>query len=381
MFSENYSSSAVGAYKITNLSCSIDSAEINNQQTYGFSVTVPGRLVKINSENISFNWEVLDPQTNAQANLNDGVFSYFTVQLVDRNNSVVTVLNPVLKETFFNFNVSVLSTLSSNIFADENYLRDCRILITSYNTAGQTSQAFFALDFKTPFFQNVNFDLNNGIFCNYDLQQQEYARKVIFEKSTSPSFGIVDDSVTSDLGSSVYLNVPDFTKYYYRLNVIDYYNTGQSYFIGQIKPSPINTNIYDIKPLNLTGAIVVNYDEVAKNYERFLFLKWAINSSNVPLDYEIHIIPSGSSGIHKVYEYSAPTLENIQFIGFGTGTQALVNASSGINPYYSGSGYTPIFSVNSGGSGIKWNAHTVYLDSKGAFPSGVYTGDVDDLLY
>ena len=75
MFSENYSSSAVGAYKITNLSCSIDSTEINNQQTYGFSVTVPGRLVKVNSENISFNWQVLDPRTNAQANLNDGIFT------------------------------------------------------------------------------------------------------------------------------------------------------------------------------------------------------------------------------------------------------------------------------------------------------------------
>ena len=385
MFIENSSSNlANGAYKLQNLTCNIDSTEITNQQEYGFATTVPARLIKVNSQNLSFNWNVIDPVTQSQANLNDGVFSYFRVELLDKNNSIVSVLNSSLRESSFNFNVAGLFNLSKTLYSDINYLRDCRIVVTSYNAANQTAQGVFVLKFEIPYFSDVSFDLNNGIFCSYDLENKAYAKTVFFEKSSSPSFGLVTDSVSSDLSSSIFYNASDFSKDYYRLNVIDYYNTGTAYFIGQIKPSPINVELFDTKPQAVTGGVIVNYDSVAQNYERYFLLKWAINSSSVPLDYEIHISPSGSTGsngIHRIYNYSSPFIENIDFIGFGTGSGAFVNSDSGINPYYSGSGFTPIFSISDDGSGIKWQKHTVYTDSKGSFPSGVYTGNVSDLLY
>lgn len=390
MFQDTSSSNSLniaanGAYKFANLACSIDSSIVTNSQDYGFSIDTPASLIRVSSDQFSIGWAVLNPNTNRTADLSDGIFSYFTVDLLDKNNKVISTLDSSLRDSTYLINVSGLFNLSKTLYGGENYLRDCRILLTSYNISGQTAKAVFILNFLIPSFTNVDVNLNNKIVCSYSLSNVQYAKNIILEKSKTNSFEYIDEQIFSSIGSSVFYDPKNYyDKNYYRLSVVDYYNTGSSYLIGQIKPNTLDLLNYDYKPQNITGGIIVNYDSIAQNYERYFLLKWAINSSNIPLDYEIHISASGSTGsngIHRIYNYSTPVVENINFIGFETGVDAFVNSTSGINPYYSGSGYVPVFSVADNGSGIKWQKHTIYTDSKGSFPSGVYTGNVSDLLY
>ena len=127
-----------GVYVFSGLTCTLDSSAVNNIQDYGFPISTPAVLVNVYSDKFSIGWSVLNPNTNNIADLNDGVFSYFTVQLLDKTNKLVSVLNSSLRNSTYFFDSSNLASLSQTLYSDENYLRDCRLLITSYNISVET---------------------------------------------------------------------------------------------------------------------------------------------------------------------------------------------------------------------------------------------------
>ena len=142
MFKEStiYSS---GPYKITSLSANLNLSVVTNQQDYGFSTDVDMAFAYVDTQTINFIWDVLDPVTNQSANTNDGIFSYFSVSLLDKDNEIISILNSSFKDKFFSFSPLILPSFSQSLYRDVNYLRDCRIQITSTTVDGFTSTAVF----------------------------------------------------------------------------------------------------------------------------------------------------------------------------------------------------------------------------------------------
>lgn len=368
-----------GPYKITNLSCNLSFLEIDNQQTYGFTTDVKMIYVNVNQSDVNLNWQVLKPNSTEQANLNDGIFAYFKVELLDKNNNLVRVLNPSLKQPFFYFDDSSLSSLSIGLYNDVNYLRNSRIAVTSYTYDGKISKAVFVLEYKTSNFSNVEIRLGGSIFVSYDLENRDSVSSIAIQKSAFDTFDYIQDEISIENGSSISYPANTEEKKFYRLVTTDYYNTGGFYNLGQIKLDPLNTDLFDLKPKNITGAIIVNYDTVSDTFERFLFVKWAKNLSNAEVDYEIYLNKSGVSQPSNVFFYNAPKISNIDSIVQNTGSNLISYSQVGINPYYSGNNYIPVFSP-SGESGIQWIPHTLFTDDRGSFPQGVYpTGALDGL--
>jgi hypothetical protein len=234
MFKEStvYSS---GPYKITSLSANLDLSTVTNQQDYGFSTDVDMAFAYVDVQTINFTWDVLDPVTNKSANINDGIFNYFSVSLLDKDNSVVSVLNSPLKDKFFSFNTSILQSFSQGLYADVNFLRDCYIQITSTTVDGFNSAGVFVLNFKTPEFEDVETSTSENVFVNYQLTDKQYAKQVILQKSSSSSFDFIEDQTSSFPSSSISYSPSYLEKKYYRLMSQDFYNTGGYYNIGLVK--------------------------------------------------------------------------------------------------------------------------------------------------
>ena len=81
MFKESTVDSS-GPYKITSLSANLDLSTVTNQQDYGFSTDVDMAFAYVDVQTINFTWDVLDPVTNKSANINDGIFNYFSISLL-----------------------------------------------------------------------------------------------------------------------------------------------------------------------------------------------------------------------------------------------------------------------------------------------------------
>lgn len=363
-----------GAYKVSSLTCDQDFSAVSNQQDYGLDSSTETVLVNVGADKILLSWSALDPATNSGANLNDGIFSHFKVELVDETNSLVETLDASSVDAFYELDCSILKFLSIRSFSDENALRNCRIRISSYTLDGNTSAGVFLLRFPASQFSNVSVTSLTNIFANFSLSNRQYVKTISLQKSSSPSFSRIDDFVELAPSSSVSYAPITSDKAYYRLVSNDYYSTGVPYSLGQIKCSTINTLKYDLRPANISGAIYIGYDTVAQTYNRQLFAKWARNVSDSPIDYEVHVYRSGVAGPHDVYYYNNPKIEKIQSIVYGTGTSLRSYGQSGVNAFYSGSSYVPVFSPHQT-SGIAWSQHTVFLDEKGSFPAGSYAQD------
>ena len=379
MFKEStvYSS---GPYKVTSLSSNLNSSIVTNQQDYGFSTDVDMLFAYVDSQIINLQWDVLDPVTNQSANLNDGIFNYFTVSILDKNNEIVSVLNSSLKDKFYSFDVGVLPSFSQSIYKDVNFLRDCKIQITSFTVDGLSSSGVFVFNFKFSTFENVEASTSDSIFVNYELTNKQYSTQVFLQKSPSYSFEYIEDQSAGFPASSISYS-PDYSeKKFYRLVSQDFYNTGTAYNIGLIKLDILNQNSFDIKPQNISGALSINYDPISYTFDRRLFIKWARNSSNVPLNYEIQLLKSGDSSASDVFYYNSPKIDSIDAIVQGTGNNQLSFSQQGINAFYSGTSYESIFSP-SGASGIQWKPHTIILDSRGTFPGGVFASSTIDNIY
>ena len=328
MFKEStiYSS---GPYKITSLSANLNLSVVTNQQDYGFSTDVDMAFAYVDTQTINFTWDVLDPVTNQSANTNDGTFSYFSVSLLDKDNEIISILNSSFKDKFFSFSPLILPSFSQSLYRDVNYLRDCRIQITSTTVDGFTSTAVFVLNFKTPEFQDVEANTSESVFVNYQLTNKQYAKQVILQKSSSASFDIIEDQSSSFPSSSISYSPNYLEKKYYRLISQDFYNTGSFYDIGLIKLDILNQNSFDIKPQNISGALSINYDPVSYSFDRRLFITWAKNSSNVPIDYEIQLLKSGDPSANDIYYYNSPKIDKISAIIQGTGDNQLSFSQQG----------------------------------------------------
>ena len=338
MFKEStvYSS---GPYKVTSLSSNLNSSIVTNQQDYGFSTDVDMLFAYVDSQIINLQWDVLDPVTNQSANLNDGIFNYFTVSILDKNNEIVSVLNSSLKDKFYSFDVGVLPSFSQSIYKDVNFLRDCKIQITSFTVDGLSSSGVFVFNFKFSTFENVEASTSDSIFVNYELTNKQYSTQVFLQKSPSYSFEYIEDQSAGFPASSISYS-PDYSeKKFYRLVSQDFYNTGTAYNIGLIKLDILNQNSFDIKPQNISGALSINYDPISYTFDRRLFIKWARNSSNVPLNYEIQLLKSGDSSASDVFYYNSPKIDSIDAIVQGTGNNQLSFSQQGINAFYSGTSY------------------------------------------
>ena len=368
-----------GPYKVTSLSANLTLSAITNQQDYGFSTDVDMAFAYVDAQTINFKWDVLDPVTNQSANTNDGVFAYFSISLLDSNNELISILNSSFKDKFYSFSPSILPSFSQSLYRDVNFLRNCRIQVTSTTVDGFTSNAVFVLNFKTPEFESVEASTNDSVFVNYQLTNKQYAKQVILQKSSSVSFDVIEDQSSSYPSSSISYSPNYLEKKYYRLISQDFYNTGKSYDIGLIKLDILNENSFDAKPQNISGALSINYDPISYTFDRRLFIKWARNSSNVPVNYEIQLLKSGDSSASDIYYYNSPKIDKISAIIQGTGDDQLSFSQQGINPFYSGVSYESIFTP-SGTSGIQWKPHTVVLDSRGVFPGGVYNSSTIDPL-
>ena len=379
MFKEStvYSS---GPYKITSLSANLDLSTVTNQQDYGFSTDVDMAFAYVDVQTINFTWDVLDPVTNKSANINDGIFNYFSISLLDKNNTILSVLSSSFKNKSFSFDTSILQSFSQSLYGDVNFLRDCYIQITSTTVDGFNSTGVFVLNFKTPEFEDVETSTSENVFVNYQLTDKQYAKQVILQKSSSSSFDFIEDQTSSFPSSSISYSPSYLEKKYYRLMSQDFYNTGGYYNIGLVKLDILNQNSFDIKPQNISGSLLINYDPVSYTFDRRLLVKWAKNSSNVPLDYEIQLLKSGDAGGSDVYYYNSPKIDSVSAIVQGTGDGQLSFSQKGINPFYSGTSYESVFTP-SGTSGIKWKPHTIILDSRGTFPEGVYSESTIDNLY
>ncbi len=225
MFKEStiYSS---GPYKITSLSANLNLSVVTNQQDYGFSTDVDMAFAYVDTQTINFTWDVLDPVTNQSANINDGIFNYFSVSLLDKDNEIISILNSSFKDKFFSFSPLILPSFSQSLYRDVNYLRDCRIQITSTTVDGFTSTAVFVLNFKTPEFEDVEANTSESVFVNYQLTNKQYAKQVILQKSSSASFDVIEDQSSSFPSSSISYSPNYLEKKYYRLISQDFYNTG-----------------------------------------------------------------------------------------------------------------------------------------------------------
>ncbi len=377
-------------FKIVNLRCNIPLIEVNDQHNYGFDANtdpdysnyplIVASKAAVNTDSLLLSWDLLDPNTNQIYQFKDSNFSNFTVELLDYNNQIVSLLTDTLVNTNYVFDTSSLKNLAILSYNDVNYLRDCRIRITSYTNDGKISQAVYIFTFPIASFSNVNTSISNGIFINYSITEKDYLKSVSLESYFDSSFGNLYDSSTSDVSSNIFINNNGVDKLFYRLNCQDYYNTGQPYIIGQIKINNIDSQTYEEKPVNLTGAISVIYDSDLKVFDKKLFVKWSPPYTNSPLNYEVHATRSGNANISDIYYLNAPKIENISYITQGTGDNILAYTQKNINPYYSGANFEPIFKA-SGESGIQWKEHTIVLDNKGKFPSGLYFQDtIEDIF-
>ena len=294
-------------FKIINLRCNVELTEVNDQHNYGFDPSMDSNFpdfflvvasrAEVNVDELSLSWDVIDPSTNEIYEFDGANFSNFTVELLNKNNEVVSLLTDPLVSPYYTLNTSILKNLSESLYNDVNYLRDCRVKITSYTTDGRTSEAVYIFSFPVAAFSNVITTIANGVFINYSVSEKEYLKTVTLDSAFDDAFEDIYQSNSNSVSSNIRLNTQDVAKLYYRLTSQDYYNTGIAYTIGQIKLNNIDAKVYDEKPANLTGAISVIYDSELKTFDKRLFLKWSPNFSNAPLDYEVCVTKSGANKI------------------------------------------------------------------------------------
>lgn len=377
-------------FKIINLRSNLNLTEIDDQQNYGLLPGIdpdyPAYLLNIaskadvNSATLNFSWDIIDPSTNALYEYNDQNFAGFTIDLLDKNNNYVQNLTSNLPTASFYLDSAILKNISLSFYNDINYLRNVRLKITSKTLDSKLSNAYYVLSFPISEFSNVSPQLSNGLFVNYNVSERNTLRSVTLQNAYDANFTETYKSITKDVSSSIYINNDGVDKLFYRLLNNDYYNTGVSYNIGQVKLNNLDTTTFDLKPSNLSGAISIIYNSDVKDYEKKLFVKWSPTFTNSPLNYEIHVTTSGTKNVSDIYYLQAPKIENINYITQGTGFDLLDSTQININPYYSGTGYLSIFSPY-GQSGIQWTDHTLVLDKKGSFPSGIYSDYIINDLF
>ena len=232
-------------FKIVNLKSNILLSNIENQNDYGFLADsdpdfngLPLIVMAKGSVNLTvtrLQWEVIDPKTNQISNFNNPNFSSFLVELLDVDNVSIQILDSDLKYNFYNLSASFLSSLSSSLYGDANFLRDIRIRITSFTLDNKTSQAVFVLNFPISTFSNVTSTISNGIFVNYQLSNIDFAKDVFLQSSKENTFSTILDETINDASASIFINNDGDDKLFYRLSVSDFYNTGDPFFVGQLK--------------------------------------------------------------------------------------------------------------------------------------------------
>ena len=164
---QNIPSVSNGAYGFADLFCDIDYSVITSPQSYGFPSETQACLIIVSAPKFRISWKNIDPVTQKYANLNDGKFNYFLVELLDKNNAVAAVLASSLRDSFYDFDSDSVRAISLKSFYDENYLRDCRIKVTSYTVDGYSSYCIFAVQYNTPSFQNVSVNNYSSIFVSF----------------------------------------------------------------------------------------------------------------------------------------------------------------------------------------------------------------------
>ena len=152
-------------FKIINLRCNIPLTEVNDQHNYGFDPNMDSNFpdfflivaskANVNADELLLSWDVIDPSNDEIYKFDSANFKNFTVELLNKNNEVVSLLTNTLVSPYYALNTSILKNLSESVYNDVNYLRDCRIKITSFTTDNKISEAVYIFSFPVASFSNV----------------------------------------------------------------------------------------------------------------------------------------------------------------------------------------------------------------------------------
>jgi hypothetical protein len=364
-----------GPFKIENLTGNIKFAKVNNPLVYGFSADTSVVTGEFKNGRADLSWSVYKPGINSGiASLNEIDFDRIKISLLDRNNELVKVLENGIKTKKYSFSSAGLSSLSHNTYNDDNFLRETRLKVESFTQDGKTSAGVFILDAKKPVLSNLKTTITDSVKFSFDATEAESIKKIALYVSTKKGSIEESDLVTSKdflPANSLQYKPESATPYYYKLVPIDSYSTGQFINTNLIKVNTVNSQFVDNKPQNITGAIKAHFNTLSKTFDVGAFVKWSPNSEHSELDYEVFVFESGTAIPFYSFSVESPVIDNVSQIIQGTGANRLDKLQRGINPYYSGVDYIPVFSP-SGSNGVQWRDHTLVLDSKGLFPTGTY---------
>jgi hypothetical protein len=371
--------------KIRNLSGTFDIRDVYTSYS-GIpegTISASGVLSPIKRNNIS--WELYDSLTNEALGNDLSSVKYLNLDLLGAGPQVLKFFDINKKQNVLNvddLNLQNLAITLADGASGAADLRHFKLKLSVIDLNDNVDYAVFDLKYPQNSFSGVDVTVDDKINISVSGSKNLLSYNLYVSDDFDIPFENTDDFV--DIKSyratkNIIYYPKKNTRYHYNLIASDLYGTGASYYLGQIKPSNFDQSVLDDKAHIISGGLVYNYDDYNNHVDGGVFLHWAASPKTNLVNYEVCVSESGKADSSKYYYPTNDVTTDIAYISYGSGAFRANYAGSLKNLYYSGQNYDPVFSP-SGASGIKWVDHSIFLDTKGKFPSGVFgTGAANDL--